>query len=81
MKYFTILPTASYAQLVEAMPITSFGHGYQNFHHKEDDDVGLAPIVEIDQKGIQSTSTEEVFEMTALLDQESKVHIGGEERV
>ena len=76
-----ILPTTSYAQMAEALPIASSGHGYENLHHKEDDNVGLAPAVEMEQKGIQSTSAGEAFEMTALLDQESKLHIGGKERV
>ena len=67
--------------MAEALPIASSGHAYENLHHKEDDNVGLAPAVEMEQKGIQSTCAEEAFEMAAILGQESKVHIGGKERV
>ena len=60
----------------EALPIAT--SDYDTLCPREDTDVGLEPAVDMDQKSIPGTSPVQVFEMTAILDQQSKVHICGE---
>ena len=61
----------------ESLPLPSelSSHGYDNLHPKEDEEQGMEPAVGVDPKGNVGTSTGEAFEMTALLDQGSKVHM------
>ena len=46
---------------------------YDKLHPQGGEEVGLEPTVEMDQRGTPGAYTGEVFEMTAVLDQASKV--------
>ena len=61
----------------ESLPLPSepSSHSYDNLHHKENEEEGMEPAVGVGPKGNVGTSTGETFEMTALLDQGSKVHM------
>ena len=71
-------PTISCIQAnAESLPLPSdlSSHAYDNLHPKEDEEEGMGPAVGVDPKRNAGTSTGEAFEMTALLDKESKVHM------
>ena len=80
---YCLLQTVSFIQSnAESLPLPSepSSPGYDNLCPNEDEQVGLEPAVGVDQERIAGTSTGEIFEMTDISDQGSKVHISGEER-